>query len=39
MQDSPALNTPHGPVEFSRATGGVAVDGLIFVEVDAAPGQ
>ena len=36
MQDAPALNALHGPAEFTVATGGVAVDGLIFVEVDAA---
>jgi L-fuconolactonase len=39
MQDAPALNALHGPAEFTVATGGVAVDGLIFVEVDAARGQ
>ena len=39
MKDAPLLNALHGPAEFSRAIDGVAVEGLVFVEVDAAPGQ
>jgi L-fuconolactonase len=33
------LNSRHGPAEFTTAIGGVAVDKLVFVEVDAAPGE
>jgi L-fuconolactonase len=39
MRDAPVLNSLHGPAEFTRAIGDVQVDGLIFVEVDAALGQ
>jgi L-fuconolactonase len=39
MAGRPTLNTPHRSSEFTAAIGDVAVDKLIFVEVDAAPGQ
>lgn len=39
MVGRPTLNTPHRSTEFTTAIGRVAVDKLIFVEVDAAPGQ
>ena len=39
MRDAPALNAPHGPDEYTAAIGGVAVDKLVFVEVDAASGR
>jgi L-fuconolactonase len=35
----PALNAPHLPADYNRRTGGVAVDGMVFVEVDAATGR
>jgi L-fuconolactonase len=35
----PALNRPHRPADFTAACGPVAVDGIVFVEVDADPGQ
>ena len=37
MAGVPALNARHGPAEFTAALGGIAVDKLVFVEVDAAP--
>ena len=39
MRDVPALNRPHGSVDYTAAIGGVAVDRLVFVEVDAASGR
>jgi L-fuconolactonase len=39
MADVPALNSRHGPAEFTAALGSIAVDKLVFVEVDAAPGE
>ena len=39
MADMPALNQPHGLDRFAELTEGVAVDGLVFVEVDAAAGR
>ena len=39
MAGQPLLNSPHRSTDFSAAIGGVAVDKLVFVEVDAAPGQ
>ncbi len=39
MKGVPRLNSLHGPAEYTAATGGVAVDRLIFVEVDAAGGR
>ena len=39
MTGLPTLNMPHRSAEFTKAIGDVAVDKLIFVEVDAAPGQ
>ena len=38
MAGEPRLNSRHGLDEFSEASRGVAVDGLVFVEVDAGPG-
>jgi L-fuconolactonase len=39
MAGVPKLNAPHGLAEFARSIEGVAVEGLVFVEVDAAPGR
>lgn len=39
MAAVPLLNSPHGSKEYSAAIGGVAIDKLVFVEVDAGPGQ
>ena len=39
MKDEPALNSPHGSAEYTAAIAGVAVDKLVFVEVDAAGGR
>jgi len=39
MKGEPALNSPHGSADYTAATGGVAVDRLVWVEVDAAPGR
>jgi len=39
MSQIPKLHAPHGIPEFRRLTDGVAVDGLIFVEVDVADGR
>jgi len=33
------LNSPHGSFEYTTAIAGVAVDKLVFVEVDAGPGE
>jgi L-fuconolactonase len=38
MAGMPALNAPHGSAEYTAAIGPVAVEKLVFVEVDAAPG-
>ncbi len=39
MEGVPTLNAPHGLTDFARSIEGVAVEGLVFVEVDAAPGR
>jgi L-fuconolactonase len=39
MRDVPRLNKPHLMTDFTRLTGGVEVDKIVFVEVDVAPGQ
>jgi L-fuconolactonase len=39
MAGDPLLNTPHGSPEYTAAIGGVAVDKLVFVEVDVASGR
>jgi len=39
MREVPALNVPHLPADYDRRTGSVAVEGMVFVEVDAAPGR
>ena len=39
MRGQPVLNTLHGPAEYTAAIGGVAVDKLVFVEVDVADGR
>jgi L-fuconolactonase len=39
MAQVPKLNRPHLPADFNRLTAGVDVDMMVFVEVDAAPGQ
>jgi L-fuconolactonase len=39
MAGEPQLNSPHGLKEFSAASSGVAVESIVFVEVDVAPGQ
>lgn len=39
MRQVPKLKRPHLPADFTRLTAGVAVDALVFVEVDAAPGK
>ena len=39
MRGEPALDAPHGPSEYTAAIDGVAVDKLVFVEVDAASGR
>ncbi len=39
MKSEPALNSAHGSAEYSAAIGGVAVEKLVFVEVDAANGR
>lgn len=38
MKNEPRLNSLHGSAEFTAAIGGVAVEKLVFVEVDAGPG-
>jgi L-fuconolactonase len=39
MEKVPKLNRPHLPEDFDRLTAGVAVEAMVFVEVDAAPGR
>jgi L-fuconolactonase len=39
MASVPELNRPHLPADFDRLALGVDVDMMVFVEVDAAPGQ
>jgi L-fuconolactonase len=39
MAGVPKLNSPHGPAEYTAAIGPVKVDKLVFVEVDAGPGE
>ncbi len=39
MKGEPMLNSPHGSAEYTAATDGVAVDKLVFVEVDVAGGR
>ncbi len=39
MAGESRLNSRHGLEEFFRAGGGVVVDGIVFVEVDAGPGR
>ena len=39
MESVPKLNAPHGLDEFGRLSEGVAIDGLVFVEVDSAEGR
>jgi L-fuconolactonase len=39
MSQAPSLNKPHLPQDYLARTGGVVVDGIVFVEVDAAPGR
>ena len=39
MADVPQLDSPHGSAEYTAAIGPVAVDKLVFVEVDAGPGE
>ena len=39
MANLPLLNKPYGLGQFAELTAGVAVDGLVFVEVDAAAGR
>lgn len=38
MAGVPALNAPHPPDRFNDSLGGVEVEALVFVEVDAGPG-
>jgi L-fuconolactonase len=37
MAGEPALNKVHSPADFTTACGPIQVDGIVFVEVDAAP--
>ena len=39
MQQAPALNSPHGSIEYMAAAAGVTVDMMVFVEVDVDEGQ
>lgn len=39
MKGHPKLEQPYLPADFTRLTAGVAVDTMVFMEVDAAPGQ
>ncbi len=39
MKQVPQLQRPHLPADFRRLTEGVEIEALVFVEVDAAPGQ
>ena len=38
MRGAPLLNSLHGPAEYSAAIGDVAVEKLVFIEVNADPG-
>jgi L-fuconolactonase len=38
MSSVPKLNHPHMPQDYDRLTQGVAVEAMVFVEVDASPG-
>ena len=38
MEGVTLLNSPHGSAEYSAAIGDVAVDKLVFIEVNADPG-
>ena len=39
MKDVPLLNKPHLPVYYDERTAPIVVDGIVFVEVDAANGE
>lgn len=39
MAGEPGLNKVHSPADFTTACGPIQVDGIVFVEVDAAPGD
>jgi L-fuconolactonase len=39
MASVPKLNRPHLPDDYTRLTSGVDVEAIVFVEVDAAPGE
>jgi len=39
MVAEPGLNKVHSPADFTTACGPIQVDGIVFVEVDAAPGD
>jgi L-fuconolactonase len=39
MKHAPKLNSPHLPADYTRLTDGVEIDTMVFVEVDAAPGE
>jgi L-fuconolactonase len=39
MREKPVLDSPHGLAELDQARGPVAVQGLVWIEVDAEPGQ
>ena len=39
MRDEPQLNSLHGSAEYTAALGGVAIEKLVFVEVDVAAGR
>jgi L-fuconolactonase len=39
MKQAPALDRPYFPEDFVRLTAGVDIEAMVFVEVDAAPGD